>query len=176
MARTTRRAILSALKELEQATVKDLDEAVPVKEVTIRHHLNALQADGLVTVEPCRQPVGRPYYVYRLTPTGEALLDQTRHILIEGLTDFVRLPFSERLKQLLMLLDQAGYTPRHRQGGDGVEVVAYECPYEHGTIQHTGLCALEEDMLQTVLNAEVRREACLRDGDTVCTLALVNQD
>ena len=43
-------------------------------------------------------------------------------------------------------------------------------------VQQAGLCALEVDMLQSVLNAEVRREACLRDGDTVCTLALVNHD
>src|SRR5262245_29934910 len=61
---TTRRAVLDALRASGQASINELAEGIGVKAITIRHHLNGLQAEGLVEVEEKRQSVGRPLHVY----------------------------------------------------------------------------------------------------------------
>ncbi len=62
----TRQAIVRALKSFRQATVKDLADTVGVKAITVRHHLNGLQAEGLVDVREQRQSIGRPLHYYSL--------------------------------------------------------------------------------------------------------------
>src|SRR5687768_13836849 len=73
---TTRRAILATLKTLDQASVTDLADAVGVKAITIRHHLIAMLADGLIDQEEQRQALGRPLHVYCLSDKGRAMFKQ----------------------------------------------------------------------------------------------------
>ena len=82
---TTRRSVLEALRSAGTATVAQLAEMVGVKGITIRHHLNALLAEGLVDAEEKRQAVGRPIYMYRLTTEAENLFPQKYHQLVERL-------------------------------------------------------------------------------------------
>ena len=70
---STRDTILHALKSSNQATVEALAEIANVSPVTVRHHLNSLQADGLIEVDSVRRKVGRPYYVYSLSESGHEL-------------------------------------------------------------------------------------------------------
>jgi DeoR family suf operon transcriptional repressor len=59
---STRQEILSILREQRQATVDELAESLELTPMTIRHHLNVLQAQNLVVASKVRRSkrVGRP--------------------------------------------------------------------------------------------------------------------
>ena len=87
---STRQEILEILKEESQATVEDLAERLELTPMTIRHHLNVLQAQNLVEASKVRrsQKVGRPRLVYTLTEEADGLFPQNyanlaRHLLSE---------------------------------------------------------------------------------------------
>jgi predicted ArsR family transcriptional regulator len=87
---STRQEILEILKEDGQATVDDLAQRLELTPMTIRHHLNVLQAQNLVITSKVRrlQKVGRPRLVYALTETADELFPQNyselaRHLVSE---------------------------------------------------------------------------------------------
>ncbi len=65
-----RKQILQILKERGSATVAELAKALEMAPVSVRHHLDILQGDNLITVDRLRRKgnVGRPQQVYALTP------------------------------------------------------------------------------------------------------------
>ncbi len=75
---STRQEILEILREEKQATVEDLAQRLELTPMTIRHHLNVLQAQNLVVASKVRrsQKVGRPRLVYTLTDTADDLFPQ----------------------------------------------------------------------------------------------------
>src|SRR5487761_234074 len=84
--------ILLNLKIRRPANQRELAEAVGVREATLTHHLNAMDARGLVTRE--RDPVNRRIQVVRLTEAGEATFLRLREVALAfdaklrvGLTD-----------------------------------------------------------------------------------------
>jgi predicted ArsR family transcriptional regulator len=81
----TRKNILRVLKSQRQATVAELAEAVGLSPIAVRHHLSALQAEGLIQASEVRHGVGRPYHVYRLTEAGEEQFPQKYVRLAERL-------------------------------------------------------------------------------------------
>jgi len=87
---STRQEILEILKEERQATVEDLAEQLELTPMTIRHHLNVLQAQNLVVASKVRRSkkVGRPRLVYTLTDAADDLFPQSygelaRHLVSE---------------------------------------------------------------------------------------------
>jgi predicted ArsR family transcriptional regulator len=76
---STRQEILDILKVEKQATVEDLAERLELTPMTIRHHLNVLQAQNLVEASKVRrsQKVGRPRLVYTLTEAADDLFPQS---------------------------------------------------------------------------------------------------
>jgi predicted ArsR family transcriptional regulator len=76
---STRQEILEILKAERQATVEDLAERLELTPMTIRHHLNVLQAQNLVEAAKVRrsQKVGRPRLVYALTEAADDLFPQS---------------------------------------------------------------------------------------------------
>jgi predicted ArsR family transcriptional regulator len=65
-----RKHILELLKERNGATVAELAESLNMAPVSVRHHLDILQGDNLISVERLERKgnVGRPQQVYALTP------------------------------------------------------------------------------------------------------------
>jgi DeoR family suf operon transcriptional repressor len=87
---STRQEILEILKGEMQATVEDLAERLELTPMTIRHHLNVLQAQNLVVASKVRRSkkVGRPRLVYTLTDAADELFPQSygelaRHLVSE---------------------------------------------------------------------------------------------
>lgn len=87
---STRQEILEILKEEGQATVEDLAERLELTPMTIRHHLNVLQAQNMVEASKVRrsQRVGRPRLVYTLTEAADQFFPQNygnlaRHLVGE---------------------------------------------------------------------------------------------
>jgi predicted ArsR family transcriptional regulator len=50
--------------------VNELAEAVEINPISVRHHVNKLEAEGLIQSEEERHGVGRPRLVYSLTDKG----------------------------------------------------------------------------------------------------------
>jgi predicted ArsR family transcriptional regulator len=89
---STRQEILEILKEERQATVEDLASRLGLTPMTIRHHLNVLQAQGLVEASTVRrsQKVGRPRLVYTLTDAADDLFPQNYSELARNLVTEVK--------------------------------------------------------------------------------------
>ncbi len=200
---TTRRAVLDALRAAGQATINQLAASVGVKAITIRHHLSALQAEGLVEVEEKRQTVGRPVHLYRLTSQADDLFPQRYHELVERLLDqvkqtfppetvemlinslaasvadnvrleFQQLPPEERQRHLIDLLAREGFMARWRHTEDGMELVEYHCPYYRVGQRHPEICRIDETLIRVAMNSDVAKEACLLSGDPACTFVITS--
>ena len=68
--------VLLSLKTGHSANQRELAEAVGVQDATLTHHLNAMEAGGLVT--RTRDPENRRVHRVGLTDAGEAAFDRMR--------------------------------------------------------------------------------------------------
>jgi DeoR family suf operon transcriptional repressor len=200
---STRREVLDALTKAGRATVHQLAEATDIKPMTVRHHLTVLEADGLVTSEAKRQPVGRPYHVYSLTDKAHTLFPQyccrltdrllgqlkeslppeTVQMVISALADalagkvrhrFENLPAEKRRVYLIEVLQHEGFRAQWQQKGDRIQLVEYHCPYYLIGRHHPEVCQIGETLIRTVLGADIQKESCLVAGDAVCIFTLVD--
>jgi predicted ArsR family transcriptional regulator len=102
---STRQEILEILKEDGQATVEDLAERLELTPMTIRHHLNVLQAQNLVVASKVRRSkkVGRPRLVYTLTEAAEDLFPHSYGELARHLVSEVKETMGEEEAEAILL-------------------------------------------------------------------------
>jgi len=104
-----RRRVLEILKERGGASVTELAEELGMAPVSVRHHLDILQGQGLVVVSRVRRrrTVGRPQQVYTLT---EAAIDyfpnNLRELTSEILDEMKEVATPEQVKELLRRVAQ----------------------------------------------------------------------
>jgi MarR family transcriptional regulator, transcriptional regulator for hemolysin len=72
--------ILISLKAQQLGNQRRLAEAVGIKGATLTHHLNAMEADGLVTRR--RDPSNRRVHLVELTDAGETLFQRLRAVAV----------------------------------------------------------------------------------------------
>jgi len=70
MTTNTRNRVLRTLLLNQRRTVNELAEAVEINPISVRHHVNKLEAEGLIQSEEERHGVGRPRLIYTLTNKG----------------------------------------------------------------------------------------------------------
>ncbi|MDQ6807585.1 MAG: MarR family transcriptional regulator [Actinomycetota bacterium] len=70
--------VLVNTKARKLANQRELAEAVGVREATLTHHLNAMEADGLLTRR--RDVTNRRIHVIELTDAGEAVFLRLREV------------------------------------------------------------------------------------------------
>lgn len=70
MSNNTRSRVLRSLLLNQERTVNELAESVGINPISIRHHVNKLEAEGLIQSQEERHGVGRPRLVYSLTNKG----------------------------------------------------------------------------------------------------------
>ena len=70
MSNNTRSRVLRSLLLNQERTVNELAESVGINPISVRHHVNKLEAEGLIQSEEERHGVGRPRLVYSLTNKG----------------------------------------------------------------------------------------------------------
>jgi DeoR family transcriptional regulator, suf operon transcriptional repressor len=99
----TRIAVLGAIREQRQATVASLANAMGITRISVRHHLNSLQGEGLIAVEVERKSVGRPYHVYSLTEAAQRYFPNKYHVLVGRLLDEMKASLSR--EQIEAILD-----------------------------------------------------------------------
>lgn len=93
-----RREILKILKERGSATVDELSSELGITSVTVRHHLDVLRADGLLS-EPSvrhRATSGRPQHAYSLTPKADTQFPKNYNGLALKLLDEVKSRYDAR--------------------------------------------------------------------------------
>jgi predicted ArsR family transcriptional regulator len=199
---STRDVILYAIRLANQAKVEDLAEAADVSPVTVRHHLNALQADGLIEANSVRRKVGRPYYVYSISERGQELfpkryvrltsrlLDELKdrlpeaavaeifrgvvnRILDEHRGEFEHLPFEARLNYLVALLADEGFLSSWEKTGDGYRFIEHSCPYLSVGNQHSEVCTFDRELILNILQTPIQQHTCMLNGQSCCEFTFV---
>ena len=194
---STREIILDAIKQANEATVDDLAQAADVSPVTVRHHLNSLQAEGLLETRSIRRKVGRPYFIYSLSDKGHELFPQRYLRLSSMLLDELKerfsedtvtavfnsvvdrivgehreriegLNFEERLNYLIRLLADEGFLASWDMTDSGYQLTEYSCPYYSVGQRHSEVCLFDKQLMVAVLETPITQESCMLSGDTSC--------
>jgi len=198
---STRDAIIETIKKSNAATVNTLADAASVSPVTVRHHLNALQAEGMLLVRSERRQVGRPHYVYSLSEKGHELFPKRyarlsrrllselkqrfpENVIDELLTGAVasivakhegqlsHLPIEKRLDYLVKLLGDEGYMAQWVGGDEAYHLKIFSCPLIDVVEQHHELCSFDQQLMEGVLEAKVVKDSCVISGDSGCQFSI----
>ncbi len=95
---SNRRKILDILKHCGAATVEELSHQLNITSVTVRHHLDVLRSEGLVS-EPMvrhRTQSGRPQHVFALAPKASEYFPTNYEGLAEVLLSEMRACLDDR--------------------------------------------------------------------------------
>lgn len=106
-----RKSILEILKRRGQATIQTLADELDMAPVSVRHHLDLLIGDGLVTVVRSQRQnsVGRPQQVYALTDEANAYFPNRFRELADKTLDALKGVLSEEAL-LAVMADFAAQT------------------------------------------------------------------
>ncbi|MCP4360507.1 MAG: ArsR family transcriptional regulator [Chloroflexi bacterium] len=202
--KSTREIILYNIKLSPQSKIEDLARTADVSPVTVRHHLNSLQAEGLIEVESIRHKVGRPYYIYTLSEKGQELFPQryfslTNRLLDELKTrlpddvvndiftgvvkslvddnkdDFVTLNFEDRLNYVIELLAEEGFMAQWEKTESGYKIIEYNCPYISVGQKHAEICTFDKELMLTILETPIQQQSCMLHGDDHCQFSMSEQ-
>ena len=175
-----------------------------VSPVTVRHHLNSLQADGLIEVASVRRKVGRPFYVYSLSEAGHELfpkkyvhlttilLDELKQhlpeeqvnelfdnavqrIVEEHRTQFENLPFEARLTYLMDMLADEGFLAKWEKVDGEYRITEYSCPYLSIVSKHDEVCALDKELIISVMQSPISQNSCMLEGDECCQFTISSE-
>ncbi|MBZ0309271.1 MAG: ArsR family transcriptional regulator [Anaerolineae bacterium] len=199
----TRRHIVEILKERGECTVDDLVNDLkdrlqrPITTVTIRHHLDKLQAEGLIEPPQVRrrETPGRPQYVYTLSSRGkdyfpnnyaglaEELLTQLKHhlprqqinVIIENVADRMAssaqipdAPMPQKLDRVVAYMNQKGYTAAWEQTDGGFILTTINCPYERVASSHAEVCEIDFRLVASMLGILPRLMGRASQGHECC--------
>ena len=195
----TRQAILEYLREKGAADVNELAETLGLSPVTIHYHINVLQRDGLLETKDVRQGVGRPRKVFTLRASAFEKFPQSYHRLSDRLLEILKSrmtegdiqalfehigaeiatehalslqgkPLEQKIDTLIELLGEEGFMSRlEKIGADQFVLTQVNCPYQYVATRHPVVCELDLQLMNTALGADVKRDSCVVNGDSVCT-------
>jgi DeoR family suf operon transcriptional repressor len=198
---STHDEILRTIKAQGRGTVAELAARLNITPVSVRHHLSTLQAEGLVKSTEERQGVGRPRLIYTLTEAGqdrfparylrlsERLLDELKASLppraleemfthmaagmvAEFATRFEGKSLEEKMALLIEVLGTEGFLARWNRTGETISLTEYSCPYLRIGQRHPEVCAIDQTVIQQVLNASVEKTTCVLDGADRCVFVI----
>lgn len=196
--KSTRERILMTLLTSPRSTVESLAKAVGINAISVRHHLNNLQAGGLVVAEEERHGIGRPRLVYSLSEKGGELfptsylrlmnhlltqmkrtfskpaVDRLFNAIAEAMLDahsaqVASLSLEDRLNLAQQILQQEGFTVRWENAGGQYLLHEISCPYYQIGQNHPEVCQLDQKLIGNILAAPVRKVNCVLNGDVHCT-------
>ena len=202
---STRDTILHTIKSSQRANVESLAEVAQVSPVTVRHHLNSLQANGLIESSSIRRKVGRPYYVYNLSEKGHELfpkryvrltsrlLDEMKarlpeevvHEVFENVVlsvvaehrgEYEHLAFEDRLDYLVDLLADEGFLATWKNTDGEYTLTEYSCPYISVGRSHSEICTIDKELIVNVLQTPVVQTSCMLKGDECCQFSIKSTD
>jgi DeoR family transcriptional regulator, suf operon transcriptional repressor len=202
--KSTREQVLKTLLTHEQCTINELAKSVGINPISVRHHINKLEAAGLVFSNEVRHGVGRPRRIYFLTEKGREQFP-TRYIqlairLLEQLKEtmpptMLNKIFSEMAREMASdyeihlqgrtieerldivkeLLTKEGFTVEWEKDGNQYKIREVNCPYYQVGMNHPEVCALDETLISTMLDIPAQKVKCMLNGDSYCTY-VINKD
>lgn len=194
----TRREILIKLKKQGTLSIQEMAAQVGITEMGIRRHLYALQKDKYVRTTICRQPLGRPAYLYSLTDKAAELFvssyDALATELIDEMTDMAGSSFvlrlferrrvkllqkytrlveglglEERAAVLAQMQNDEGYMAELRKDADGnYWLEEANCPIARVAARYQQACQCELSLFSEVLQTRVERVECMAEGGKKC--------
>jgi DeoR family suf operon transcriptional repressor len=195
---TTRREILTTLKECGAARAEELASALGITVSAIRQHLAALDAGGLVSHREIKGGPGRPKFVFHLTPAAEGLFPQAYGELANDLLDIIQTEdphlasrvlsrlaernlgidqnkfhgqaYPERLRNVMGVLDERGFLSKLETHEDGSFVITlHNCTVLSVAQNFPLFCAGHIAALQNVLpEIQFTQVSRMREGSHAC--------
>src|SRR3990172_5365669 len=198
---TPREQILHAIKSGRKTTIADLAETLGISPISVRHHLSALQAEGLVLSAEVRHGVGRPHLTYSLTEAAlerfpakyvllsERLLDELKAslpaqaietifahmaegVVAESSTQLRGKSLKEKMELLVEMLGAEGFMAKWNQTGETISLTEYNCPYIHLGQRHPEVCVIDRAIISQVLEAVVEKTTCVLSGGEHCAFVI----
>jgi predicted ArsR family transcriptional regulator len=179
---STRGQILELLRRSGR-TVSDLAEALGVTENAVRSQLSGLEKDGLVRQETvARKGVGKPAYVYSLSPAADALLpkayapvlslllgvlsermgaEEVEGVLREvGRRAAAGRPVAgeglrERVDAAVKVLGELGGVAEVEESEESIHIRGFSCPLAALVPGNPQVCRLAETLVSEVVGAPV---------------------
>jgi len=199
--KSTREKILRTLLTYPGSTIKYLSEVVGINGISIRHHLNALEAEGLIVSSEERHGVGRPHLVYALTeigvekfPTGYLNLskrllsvfkqnfrgseiDEIFEAIADKMADsekqkYQGKPLSERIKVLVQILKEEGFVIEVQETSEVLTLTSLNCPYYKIAFDHPEVCIIDHTLISKILSTSAVKKTCINTGDDRCTFII----
>lgn len=193
--------VLKAIQLRGKASIKDVAADLGVTTSAVRLHLTQLQASGAIRVDKVREGVGRPYYVYSVTPQAHNLFykdygDLARVLLEEvtltqgpdalqgvlrrvadRLADVYReqvwgQELADRIRAWAELLDRRGVSVEFESTETGYVLREYGCPYQNVAAENRAVCEMERQVMARLLESGVRLTQCVLDGHRRCQFAI----
>lgn len=206
----TRQYILEFLRTAQQATVDEIVEALRkrrgdgITAVTVRHHLNLLQQDDLITPPELRHrsTPGRPQHVYTLTEKAldvfpnnyqhlaANLLNQIRvqlppegvNVILEGMVNTMvgeaeiqEAPLESRLVLAVQYLNEHGYNAFVETTNEGFILHTRNCPYHQLARTNDLLCDMDMRLVSALIGLVPRLMSRVSEGDLTCAYFIPNQ-
>ncbi|MBI3947181.1 MAG: ArsR family transcriptional regulator [Armatimonadetes bacterium] len=182
----TRWEILTTLKKNGRMTVDGLSEHFGTSGVTVRYHLAALRAAGLVDARTERRGMGRPVDLYQITEAADEMFPRSYDALavdilaqLEESEGDARIQaifargaeklrevyaprlagksFPEKVAEIARILDENGYLAAWKRDGDAFIITEYNCAVANVAKRYAHPCHYEMKLLQELTGAEVER-------------------
>ena len=199
--KSTREKILLFLLKNPKSTISDLADAVTINTISVRHHLNNLQADSLILAEEERHGVGRPRLVYSLSEEGlerfptryyrltNRILDRFKDTLSPELLNDIfseiakeiasnhrqtlkNLPIEEKLNFIQNLLDEEGFNVEWEKKNEHYVIHEISCPYFHVVQTHPEVCNMDQTLISEMLDIPANKLTCILHGDQRCSFVI----
>lgn len=197
----TRKEILGFLRKEGQATVDGLARHLSLTATCVRQHLGVLERDQLVAYREVRRKLGRPQFVYTVTPLADDLFPKSYHLLTTWLLDELKSTdggrkarslikgmarrwaeslspqlsgrtVTEKVESLVALLKAEGHLVEWEQVEDNLFIYEYDCRFHRVAQAHSEVCSLESTMLSHVLGAPVTPLECIMNGQYRCAYGI----
>jgi len=196
---STRGQILDLLRRSSR-TVGDLAGTLGLTENAVRSQLSGLEKDGLVRQEAvARKGVGKPAYVYALSPAADELLPKAYAPLLSLLLGVLseRMGPEEveevlrevgrraaegspaagddlraRLDVAVKVLGEFGGVAEVEESGDSIRIRGYSCPLAALVPGNPQVCRLAETLVSEVVGTPVR-ERCDKGARPRCCFEIL---
>lgn len=195
----TRRELVNSLKRRGAATIPLLSEEARLNVETVRHHLQALTAEGLVERRGTRRSgPGRPEVVYALTAAAEALFPRREGEVLRGLVMHLvstgneamleeffdgyiaerrdaalarvaGLEGAARVEEAARILTELGFMALAHEGAEQPELRLCHCPLRKVVDVTRVPCRAELGFVRELLGERLTRMSYIPAGDASCT-------
>lgn len=203
--KNTKESILEQLLLLQNTTISQLSEILAISEISVRHHLMSLEAEGIITSSEERHGVGRPRFVYHLTEKGfqnvptnyiklsdqalttmdhflgtDKLLELFKQIgrdLAETVASSVSSQDpEEKLEQFASHLTQDGFIFSWTRSCEKYTLTTHHCPFHYLGQNHPEVCTINHALLESLIKHPISHDTSMLRGDVACTYTYEVQD